>query len=101
MIKNLDIRAHRELKIKGQHGDCLSVLRRRGCRSILSYFRRWELTQGIRVLKRSVLVKNKQEDCFHGRRVLGYGKVPFHRKCFRFDLVSIQYRYCFQGQKMS
>lgn len=28
----------------------------------------------------SVLVKSKKEDCFNGRRVLGYSKVPIHRK---------------------
>lgn len=47
---------------------------------------------GIRVLKSSVLTENTKDDCFNGRRVLRYSKVPTHRICFQFDLVTVQDR---------
>lgn len=64
------------------------------------------MKQVIRALKRSVWVKKrKKENRFNCRRVLGYSKIPIHKKHVKFDLVTIQYTYCSrsssQGQKMS
>lgn len=58
----------------------------------------------IRVLKRTLLVKNKIY-CFSGKGVLGFSMVCILSKHFKTDLVTIQYGYsgksCSQGQKMS